>query len=493
MSLGEKTVKGVLWNYVSFASGKFLTFISTIILARLLAPDLFGLVAIALLAIQYLDAIGDLGVSEALIYQRDNVERAANIAFIVSIIAGVVLATVAYFGAPLVASFYNEPDVTLMLQVLGASLIINSFGQTQLALMTKELRFRQKVLPDLGRSLIKGVASIAFAFMGFGAWSLIWGQVAGAVAMTAILWLVSKWRPRFMWDWALARTMINYGGQVVLIQMISVLWATADYLIIGRLLGRVDLALYQQAFRVTDLLIINIAFVVGKVLFPSYAKLNNDMARIREGFLVTVRYLSLATLPLSVGISVIAPLFVSAVFGPKWLAMTPALQLLALRAGISTLSFNSGHVLKAIGRTGIINYQMVIKLSVLVAVVFLTVPYGFVGVAAGQVGVTFFGMLLDYATMRWLIKVPLVAIWKELWPNLIATIVMGGLTWLSVNWLVTTNILQGWELVGMLGAMIVGVISYGTALWLVRRDLLLEGIGWVRRAIRSQQPAMAKP
>jgi O-antigen/teichoic acid export membrane protein len=487
MSLGEKTVKGVVWNYVSFASGKFLTFISTIILARLLAPDLFGLVAIALLAIQYLDAIGDLGVSEALIYQRENIERAANVAFIISVVAGFVLAAISYVGAPLIANFYNEPDVTLMLQVLGASLIINGLGQTQLALLTKELHFRQKILPDLSRSLIKGIASIAFAFMGFGAWSLVWGQIAGALAMTVVLWVVSKWRPKLMWDGVLARQMIGYGVQVVMIQMISVLWATADYLIVARLLGRVDLALYQQAFRVTDLLIINIAFVVGKVLFPSYAKLNNDMERIRQGFLVTIRYLSLITLPFSVGLAVIAPLFVSAVFGPKWLAMTPALQLLALRAGISTLSFNSGHVLKAIGRPGIINYQMIVKLSLLVAVVFLTIPYGIVGVAAGQVGVACFGMLLDYITMRWLIKVPLVAIWKELWPTLIATCVMGGATWFLVS-----MVSQGWEIAGMVGAVAIGVISYALTLWLIKRDLLVDSVGWAKRIIRPRRSAMAK-
>lgn len=487
MSLGEKTVKGVLWNYMSFASGKFLTFISTILLARLLVPEQFGLVALALLAIQYLDAIGDLGVSEALVYQRDNIERAANVAFIISLFSGFGLAALAAAASPLIANFYGEPDLIPMLQVLAATLALNGLGQTQLALLTKNLKFRQKLLPDLSRSLIKGAASIGFALMGFGAWSLIWGQVAGTLTATVVLWATSSWRPRLEWDAGLARKMVSYGGQIMLIHMISVVWATADYLIVGKLLGRTDLALYQQSFRVTDLLIINIAFVVGKVLFPSYAKMNHDQDSLQKGFLTTIRYLSLVTLPLSVGIAAVAPLFVSTVFGPNWLAMTPALQLLALRAGLSTLSFNSGHMLKAIGRPGIINYQMMVKLPLLIGVVFLTVPYGFVAVAAGQVGVTLFSMMLDFITMRWLIKVPLTKIWFQIWPSLVSAIVMAGAVWAVV--IATPLDLQ---LVGLLGATGTGIIVYAAMIWFINRDLCLDGLRWLSKLIQPKKPALAK-
>jgi PST family polysaccharide transporter len=487
MSLGEKTVSGVVWNYISFASGKFLTFISTIILARLLAPEQFGVVALALLVIQYLDAIGDLGVSAALVYQRDNLERAKNVAFIVSVLAGIVLGAVAYLGAPLFANFYNEPALIPMLQVLAVSVVINAFGQTHMTLLTKELNFKLKLLPDLSRSLAKGVASIALALLGWGAWSLIWGQVLGIVVVTVVLWAVVSWRPRLEWDNALARTMLGYGGQIVLIQLLAVVWATADYLMVGKLLGQADLAYYQQAFRITDLLIINIAFVVGRVLFPSYAKMNNDLDQLRLGFLTTIRYIALLTLPLSVGIAAVAPLFVSQVFGPQWIAMTPALQFLALRAGLSTLSFNSGHVLKAIGKPNIINYQMVVKLIVLVVVVWLTVPYGFVAVAAGQIGVALFSMLLDFVTMRWVIQAPLLGIARQIQPALIATLGMAVLVWPVVG-LVTPE----WELLGLLGAILVGAAGYTGLLWLTSRELFLDSLRWLRRIFRGKQPALAK-
>lgn len=487
MSLGKKTVQGVFWNYLSFASGKLLAFVTTIILARVLVPEEFGQVVIALLVIQYLEAIGDLGIAQALIYQRDNIERASSVAFSISIVMGVVLATTAALSAPLVGAFFSSPASVPLIQVLALTLLINSFGQTQMALLTKELKFRQKILPDLSRSLVKGFASIALALLGFGAWSLIWGQVLGSIAITVVLWLVSSWRPRLIWDRILAGQMLTYGLQILWVELLAVVWATADYIIVGRLLGSTDLGLYQQAFRVTDLLIINVCFVAGRVLFPSYVKMNHSPEAIQRGFLTTMRYVALITLPLSIGVCVVAPLFVGVAFGSNWLAMVPALQLLALRAGISTVSFNSGHILKAIGRPSIITKLMAVKLSVLVVTVLLTVQYGIVGVALGQIGVALFSVALDCLTMRRVIHVSLASIWQQIWPALLPAIGMG----LAV-WLLVANTPPQWQLPGLVIATFAGIVSYGAILWLTDRELCLSGFQALRQMLRPKQSAVVK-
>ena len=487
MSLGKKTVQGVFWNYISFASGKLLTFVTTTILTWVLVPEQFGQVVIALLVIQYLEAIGDLGIAQALIYQRDNIERASSIAFLISIVMGIVLATTAALSAPLVGAFFSSPASVPLIQVLALTLLINSFGQTQMALLTKELKFRQKILPDLSRSLVKGFASIALALLGFGAWSLIWGQVLGSIAVTVVLWVVSSWRPRLIWDRLLASQMLSYGLQILWVELLAVVWATADYIIVGRLLGSTDLGLYQLAFRVTDLLIINVCFVAGRVLFPSYVKMNHSAEAIQRGFLTTMRYVALITLPLSIGVCVVAPLFVGVAFGSNWLAMVPALQLLALRAGISTVSFNSGHILKAIGRPSIITKLMAVKLSVLVVVVLVTVQYGIVGVALGQVGVALFSVALDCLTMRRVIHVSLASIWQQIWPALLPAICMG----LAV-WLLVANTPPQWQLPGLVIATFAGIVSYGAILWLTDRELCLSGFQALRQMLRPKQSAVVK-
>lgn len=481
MSLGRKTARGIVWNYVSYGAGKLLTFVSTIILARLLAPEQFGVVAIALLAIGYLDVIGDLGVAAALIYQRGDVERAANVAFGVSLAAGAGLWALMMLAAPWVAAYFGQPAVAPMLRVLALTLLIQSFGNVQAALLSKELEFRRALLPDLARSAAKGFGAIGLALLGWGAWSLVWGQVLGAAAATAALWIVHPLRPRLTWDAVIARGMLSYGLQIVALQGLSAVWDTADYVIVGKRLGSADLGLYQQAFRVSDLLIVNLCFVLGRVLFPSYAKLGDEPASIGRGVLATLRYVALVTLPLSIGLCAAAPLFVSAVFGPKWLGMIPALQLLALRAGLSTLFFNVGHVLKAIGKPAIVNRLMLVKIAALIPALLFAVRFGFVGVALAQVAVTLFGMLIDVAVLTRVVGVPLGAVRRQIQPALLASAGMGLAVW---GWVSLST--AGPPALRLAAAALLGALAYAGLLWLTERRMVVESARAVARVLRPE-------
>jgi O-antigen/teichoic acid export membrane protein len=488
MSLGKKTAQGVLWNYVSFAGGKLLTFISTIILAWLgLGPDQFGEVAIALLAITYLEAIGDLGIAAALIYQRDDVERAAQVAFSISIVMGVVLWGLATLSAPWVGAYFNEPGAVPMLRVLAFTLLIQSFGNVHMALLTKDLEFRRKLLPDLSRNFAKGFGAILLALLGFGAWSIVWGQVLSAFAATVALWIVQPWQPRLLWDTRLGKQMLSYGLQILGIEILAVFWSTADYVMVGRYLGKTELGLYQTAFRISDLLIINMCVVAGRVLFPSYAKLSHDPAALKRGFLITLRYISLITLPVSIGLAAVAPFFVTIFFGSRWLLMIPALALLAIRAGISTLSFNSGHLFKAIGRPDIVNKEMVVKLAVLLVVLWQTVPYGFVAVALGQIGVAVFSVVLDLSISMYVLKVSLRSIVQQMQSALVAALVMG-----VAVWLVVANTPAGWEPIGLAAAITAGIGSYAGMLWLIERTLLVDSIRSVAHVIRPKRSVVSE-
>ncbi len=488
MSLRKRTAQGIFWNYVSFAGGKFLTFISTIILARLgLGPDQFGEVAIALLAITYLEAIGDLGIAAALIYQRDDVERAAQVAFSISIAMGIVLWGLATLAAPFVGAYFNEPGAVPMLRVLAFTLLIQSFGNVHMALLTKELEFRRKLLPDLSRNFAKGFGAIGLALLGFGAWSIVWGQVLSAIAATVALWIAQPWQPRLLWDSRLGKQMLTYGLQILGIEILAVFWSTADYVMVGRYLGKTELGLYQTAFRISDLLIINMCIVAGRVLFPSYAKLSHDQEALQRGFLTTLRYIALITLPVSIGLATIAPFFVSVFFGARWLMMIPALALLAIRAGISTLSFNSGHLFKAIGRPDIVNKEMVVKLTALLIVLWLTVPYGFVAVALGQIGIALFSVALDLSISMYVLKVSLGAIWQQIRSALIGALVMG-----VAVWLVVVNTPDGWEPLGLIGAIGIGVGSYVSMLWLIERKLVVDSIRSILHLVRPTQPAVSE-
>jgi O-antigen/teichoic acid export membrane protein len=199
--IAKETIKGTFWNYLSFVSGKLLNFVSTLILARLLVPEQFGLVAYCTIAVQYLDIINTSGIDSALIARKDKIEESANSAFVANIILGMVSFGAAWVAAPGIALFFKADEITPLFRLLAVVLPITSFGLVPYTMLLRGLRFQTKLIPDFFSSLVKGLVSIVLALLGFGPWSLVWGQICGAdtllwenlPASSAIMWIILSW------------------------------------------------------------------------------------------------------------------------------------------------------------------------------------------------------------------------------------------------------------------------------------------------------------
>ncbi len=480
MSLRKKTAHGIVWSFVSFGSSKLLTFVTTIILTRLLVPELFGQVALALITISGLETIGYLGVGAALIYQRDNIERAAHVAFTISLGMGIILWAVATLCAPLVGAYYDDPVVGSLLRVLAFTFIIGSFGSVHGALLIKELDFKRRLVPNIARTFVKGSSAIAFVLSGWGVWSLVWAQILGDITAVIALWIIQPFRPRFLWDMQLGRVMLLYGIQVIGVEIASFFYSNADYIIVGKVLGPADLAVYRQAFIVADMLILSICAITAGVLFPYYTKLNHNQEALQNGFLTTLRYMSLATLPLSIGLCVVAPLFVRMVFTEAWYGMSLPLQWLALRAGINTLSYHAGIIFRAIGRPVIISKLIVVRLILLVPVILFSVRFGIIGIAVGQVCMAIIQNLLDFYMVHRVIQVSPRRIWQSLSPALSAATGMGSAVWLFVMTVPQTSVLFT-----LIAAIILGAIVYIGLLWFLERQFMRDSL---RRLLDMVQP-----
>src|SRR5262245_6537596 len=195
MGLAKKTAHGTIWAVITFGSGKLLLFLSSVILARLLTPADFGLAGITLVVINFLGFVRDVGVGNALIYKNKDSDQLASTAFWISCLAGFSLFTLASLISPWAAHFFEEPRVEPMVQLLAVSFLLTSLGSTHEALLQKELNFKKKLIPELAQAFSRGFFSILLAWLGWGVWSLIWGQVIGAFAFTLTAWLVLPWRP----------------------------------------------------------------------------------------------------------------------------------------------------------------------------------------------------------------------------------------------------------------------------------------------------------
>ncbi len=477
--LSRQAVQSTAWAYGSFVSGKFLVFISTIILARLLLPSEFGLMGYCIIAIQYLDILNGFGVGQALIARREQVEEAANAAIVVGFVSGMLLFGLAWFSAPFLAAFFEDDRITTLFRALAIVIPISAVGAVPSALIQRGMRFRAKFVPDIGRSVAKGLISIVLAWQGFGVWSLIVGQIAGEVAATVTLFALARWRPTRRFDRRVTRDVMGFGSHIISIGIAGAIMMNFDYLLVGKVLGATALGLYTFAYRIPDLVIRNSNVVVGKVAFPLLAHVQSSPEELRLAYGTLLRYVSLFTIPAGIGLALIAPRFVDVFFPDRWAPATTVMQLIALSLAISSIGHLPGIIYKAINRPEILNWMSIVKLIATVGVLWYCVGWGIEGVAAGQVGLAVFFVVIDMVVVARVLGFGGMAMLKAIAPSLASTQVMAGTVVLLDRGLAPEGI------GGLLAIVAIAVAVYGAALATVSNETVTSA----RKVVRS---AMAR-
>ena len=397
VNLFRAGARGAAWMGLAQVVSKATVLLTTVVLARILAPEEFGLVALSLVLILYAEAVADAGVAQALVYLPRS-RAASRAALVCSSLAGVALTATVVAGAPLIASFFGRPDMTPLVQLLSISLLATSLGAVPEALLRRDLRFPAVSAATVLRTLVMGACSVALASTGYGAWALAWGTVAGSVAYAAALWLLADDRP----DLALWRTsrqdlreVLGYGVPVAGSSLLARLIFDIDYLIVGRLAGAVAVGYYTLAFRIPELLIVNVFFVLSGVMFPLYSRMKDDAVRLGRSYLFSVRLFSLYGVCAGVGLAVAAPFLVPVVFGDAWSDAVVPLVALSLYAACRAVGVGANDVFKALGRPGLSVRLSLIRLVVLTPVLVAAAHgWGMVGVAWAQVGTSFVFTLL---------------------------------------------------------------------------------------------------
>jgi lipopolysaccharide exporter len=399
----------MLWQGSSYLFGKVAVLATTLVLARLLFPEDFGLVALAMVFITYADSVADLGVAQALVYLPRSA-RTTRAALLSALAFGVLLAGGATLGAPAIAALFGEPDVAPLIRLLGFSLLAGAAASVPEALMRRDLQFRRLSAAAVVRSVTVGVVSIVLALLGFDAASLVWGTVAGAVVHAIVVWLAVPDRPD-LWLWrtdgAGLRAVLGYGLPAAGGMLLAKLIFDIDYLVVGRELGAEALGFYTMAFRLPELLIINVFFVVSSVTFPLYSQARGDGDRLRRGYLTSVRIQAAYGVCAGLGVAAVAPVLVPVLLGSNWAPAVAALVPLAVYAALRSLGAGANDVYKALGRPGLSVKISLLRLVVLVPVLIYATRWGFAGVAwaqalaAGAFVVLMQGVALRVLGLRW--------------------------------------------------------------------------------------------
>lgn len=481
-SVGRKTAHAAAWGLAATAGSRAITFISFALLARILAPREFGLLAFAMAYIAYVETIGDLGSGTALVYWPDRREDAAQITFLVNLAAGVAWCLLTLLLAPWVAHFFNAPNGAPLVRALALSFPIKFAGTAHDALAQKDLRFRARTLPELGFAVIKAAVAIAFALLGFGAWSLIWGHLAGLACQTIFAWMIVPWRPSMTFPRDLLRPMLTYGRGIMWTNILHAVSSDADLAFVGHYLGVTTLGLYQMAARITEAGVSVVLRVISKVLFPAFAKLHGAGERLRRPFLFATHLVPAITFPAAIGIAVLAKPIIVAAFGAQWVAASRILALLAIYIGVQTLANHAGDLLKATGRANILVKLAIFRSILVLAALFIAAPHGAEAIAGSLViTATIVTSIMTVIACR-VIDVSFSDLARAYLPSMISVAVMVVAVTL---WKRVVASLGAWPQV--LSGVAVGMIAY----LIVLRITDPEIFSWTKRTLfrRATEPA----
>lgn len=474
---------GVAWAYASYALSKLLVFGTTVILARLLAPEDFGIVGFALAVIGYLSVARDLGVGAALITRPQVDRRMCSTAFWTSLAWGLVLCLAVVLGAPLVGLFFDERAV-LVTRVLGVGFFLSTLGSTHDALLYRGLAFNRRIVPDVIQSLVKGVVSITLALVGWGYWSLVVGQLAGQASFCVAAWIMQPFRPRFEWDPAAGRWLLGFGSSIVISDLVVAILPNMGALVVGGELGATALGVFTIGQRIPELVLLNSFAIISTVLFPVYARLQHDHAGLQQGYLLAQRYLSLFSLPVGVGMAVVAPLFVRVFYGDRWGDAAIIMQLFALRYAVGAVGWHAGDIAKATGHGWLQVIIVVIPLLILGPFVFpITRAYGLVGLSVAYLAAGVLAAGLKTILIRRVVKVPLMDAIAALGPGSLAAVCVAVATGLALS------LGQGLPgVVDLAGAVLCGGIAYALALLFTAGDLI-RAVVPQKLAVRFVRPS----
>lgn len=475
-SRSRTAFKGTMWLYSAFYSGKAIVFLSTVVLARVLTRDDFGVVGYVVTIMGFLDVVKDLGIGSAVIYYRER-EKTASTAFWLGLAISLALCVLAWLTAPLVGIFFNNDDTVWVTRLLAFNFPLSALGNIQESLLIKDLAFGRKFIPDIAQAMTKGLLSIILAVSGFGPLSLIVGHLSGTLISVVVVWNLSTWKPALQFSREMARELLRFGLPIVGVNAIGLIVLNLDYLLVGRYLGATALGVYTLAFRIPELVILQFCSIVAQVVFPMFTRLNDDAYVLTRGYLKTTRYVSLITIPLGLGMALLSEAFIRAIFSEKWLDAVPVMQAISIYAVFLSLGFNAGDVYKAVGKPSVLTFISLIKMLVLVPGLLwaVLVPANILYVSYVQIAVAVLGSALNLLVAHRMLKISMLELLRPYIPAALAGSVMALVVWSAIQFAPNA---PPW--LTLLVLPVLGGIVYLSTLWFTNRIVVTEALGIVR-------------
>lgn len=430
--LSHRVLKGSFWILSIRIIGKILSFARIVILARILSPNDFGLMGIAMLTLMALETFSLTGLGTALVQKKGDFESYLDSTWTVNMLRGIILFGIVYIIAPFTAAFFKEPSATLIIRVMGVSMLITGFTSMGITCLRKELEFNKLFIYHLTSALADFIVAVSIAFALKNVWALVFGKIAGSFAGMVTSYLIHPYRPRISIEREKAGELFTYGRWILGTSMLFFLLNQGGDILVGRLLGATMLGFYTMAMRIPNLIATEITSPLISVTFPAFSKIQSYTSDLKRAYLKVLQVTAFIALPLMGLIIVLAFDFTKLILGEKWMPIVPAMQVLACWASVYAINSTIWPLFRGIGRPDL---ETKLRFASLILLVLLIIPFtsrwGMLGTAlAVFINVTILSPVIFIKIMK-ILECQAREILKKIVLPLISVSIMAGLLFVT--------------------------------------------------------------
>lgn len=476
MSLKGKTFRGIIWSAIERFSTQGIQFVFGIILARLLTPADYGMIAMLTIFLAISQTFIDSGFGNALIRKTDRTEKDKATVFFFNIFMGLTCYGIIFATAPLIAKFYAIPELALVLRILAINLIIQSFSAIQRLNLTIDLDFKKQAKISLCGVIISGCIGLYFAYNGYGVWSLVVQQLSNTAVQLILFWSLAHWHPICFFSKESFKTMFGFGSKLLASGLLDTIYRNMYDLIIGKVFTSSTLGVYTRASHFAQFPSTNITGIFQRVTYPVLSKLQNDEDKLRTSYLKFLNIASLIVFPLMIELAALAKPLVLFLLTDKWFSVILLLQIICISKMWYPVHAINLNILQVIGRSDLFLKLEVIKKIVGVVILCVTVPMGIVAMCFGQWVSCAFSLIINTYYSGKLLDAGLSKQLKFYIPTLVNSLAMGFLSILA-----TKVVPEDKYFLQILIGAVVGATYYILSNWIFNKATVLELLNLIHK------------
>jgi len=469
MNLETRTVRGIGWSASSQIARLLMQILISAILARLLVPSDFGLIAMVTVFSSFVAIFSDFGLTSAIVQKKEVSDEALSSTFWINVCLGALLTIALAASAPLIAAFYSQPTLTPLVVFISTTFFIASFSNVQSGLLMKRMNFKALAVINICAIGISGPIAVLLAFSGYGVWSLAWYTVLSTLIMVVLTWIYARWIPHFLLGLRHMRGLLRFGANLTGFSFVNYFALNMDNLLVGRFLGSGPLGFYNLAYTLLVFPASNISSVVARVMFPALSIIQYDKQLVREAYITANRYIAVISFPLMIWVLVTAPQLILVVYGPKWISVIPLVQIFALAAIQQSIANNVGWIFLSQGRTDVLFKLSIVTSSILVISFAVGLRWGVEGVV---IAYTIASYLMVYPVLVIafrLIDLKMNDFFAKLRSIVLATLILGIVAFLLRISLEKLGVTQNVIILAIVTA--VSLLSYLALIYVLDREL----------------------